>query len=283
MAAAFADVTDATFASDVLERSKELPVIVDFWAPWCGPCRIIGPVLEGLAEEYAGRVQLVKLNTDENPRVAGQLKIQSIPHVMAFKGGKLAKQFVGAVPEPQARAFFEALVPSGADLEAQRGEAARAGGDLAAARGHYEAALALDSEHARAAAGLAALLLDEGDVDGAARVLAPVSAYSRDAEVKRLAARIRLAQAAATLDRVALEARVGADEGDARAHYELGTALVAAAEWETGLEHMLDAVRLERTLDGDGPRSRLLDALEILGAEHALAREFRTRLANVLF
>ncbi len=283
MAAAFAEVTDATFVTDVLERSKELPVIVDFWAPWCGPCRIIGPVLEGLAEEYEGRVQLVKLNTDENPRVSTQLKIQSIPHVMAFKDGKLAKQFVGAVPEPQARAFFEALVPSGADLEAQRGEAARSAGDLDVARAHFEAALALDAEHAGAASGLATLLLERGDLERASEVLGPVSAYSRDADVKRLAARIRLAQAASTLDRGALEARVGVDEHDARARYELGTALVATQEWETGLEHLLEAVRLDRTLDGDGPRGRLLDALEVLGADHELAREFRMRLANVLF
>ncbi|MCC6237019.1 MAG: thioredoxin, partial [Dehalococcoidia bacterium] len=268
---------------DVLERSRELPVVVDFWAPWCGPCRIIGPVLEGLAEEYAGRVQLVKLNTDENPRVASQLRIQSIPHVMAFKDGKLAKQFVGAVPEPQARAFFEALVPSGADLEAQRGDEARTAGDLASAITRYEAALALEPEHVRASMGLAEVALAQGEVERAASVLEPVAAYSRDAEVKRLAGRIRLQQAAAGLDRDALARRVAASEDDARAHYDLGAVLVAAGEWEDGLEHLLDAVRLDRSLDGDGPRTRLLDALEVLGADHPLSREFRARLANVLF
>lgn len=288
MTAAFLEVTDATFAADVLERSKELPVIVDFWAPWCGPCRIIGPVLEGLAEEYAGRVQLVKLNTDENPRVASQLKIQSIPHVMAFRDGKLAKQFVGAVPEPQARVFFEGLLPSGADLEAQLGEAARAAGDLDGALAHFEAALAADAEHVRASVGLASLLLERGELQRAAEVLEPVAAYSRDPGVKRLGAQVRLSLAASGLDRAPLEARVAANEDDARAHYELGTALVGssevgAEEWEAGLEHLLDAVRLDRTLDGDGPRSRLLDALEVLGADHPLSREFRSRLANVLF
>ena len=283
MAAAFTDVTDTTFATEVLERSKELPVVVDFWAPWCGPCRIIGPVLEGLAEEYAGRVQLVKLNTDENPRVASQLRIQSIPHVMAFKDGKLAKQFVGAVPETQARVFFEALVPSGADLEAQRGDEARTAGDLAAATAHYEAALALEGEHVQATRGLAEVLLAQDEVERAASVLAPIAEYSRDADVKRLAGRIRLQRAAAALDRDALAARVVVDEHDARAHYDLGAVLVAAGEWEDGLEHLLDAVRLDRTLDGDGPRTRLLDALEVLGADHPLSREFRARLANVLF
>ncbi len=277
------DVTDTTFATDVLERSKELPVVVDFWAPWCGPCRIIGPVLEGLAEEYAGRVQLVKLNTDENPRVASQLRIQSIPHVMAFKDGKLANQFVGAVPEPQARAFFESLVPSGADLEALRGDEARGGGDLDAAAAHYEAALTLEPEHVRASMGLAEVLLARGEVEQAATVLGPVAAYSREADVKRLAGRIRLQQAAAGLDRDALLLRVAANEDDARGHYDLGAVLVAAGDWEEGLEHLLDAVRLDRSLDGDGPRTRLLDALEVLGAEHPLSREFRARLANVLF
>jgi putative thioredoxin len=279
----YTDVSDATFQVDVLERSKSVPVVVDFWAPWCGPCRVIGPIVEGLAEEYEGKVELVKLNTDENPRVATQLRISSIPHVMAFKDGKLAKQFVGAVPEPQARAFFEALVPSAAEIEAQRGEEAVAAGDLDGAVAHFEAALASEPEHERAVTGLASVLVERGEVERAVEVIAPVAAYSRNAEVKRVAARVRLASAAATVDRAALEAVLATNEDDARAHYELGTALVVAEEWEPGLEHLLDAVRLDRTLDGDGPRARMLDALEVLGADHPLARTYRGRLANVLF
>jgi putative thioredoxin len=282
-AGAVVDVTDTTFASEVLERSHDLPVIVDFWAPWCGPCRIIGPVLERLAEEYAGRVQLVKLNTDENPQVAAQLRISSIPHVMAFRDGKLARQFVGAVPEPQARAFVEALLPSPADLEVARGREALAAGDTAEARARFEAALALDASCEPAAVALGELLLDGGDVAGAVRVLDPLAEYSRDPAIRRLAGHARIRLAATGLDRAALEARVVSDDDDARAHYELGTVLVAAEQWEPGLDHLLDAVRLDRQIDGDGPRRRLLEALDVMGADHPLAREFRARLANVLF
>jgi putative thioredoxin len=276
-------VTDATFASEVLERSRDLPVIVDFWAPWCGPCRIIGPVLERLAEEYGDRVRLVKLNTDENPQVATQLRVTSIPHVMAFRDGKLARQFVGAVPEPQARAFVEALLPSPAEIEVTHGLAAQAVGDTVEARTHFEAALALDGGHEPAATALAAVLLEGGDIEGAARVLEPFAEYSRDTATRRLAGVVGLRHAAAGLNRAALEERVALDDDDARAHYELGIVLAAAEDWEQGLEHLLAAVWLDRTLDGDGPRRRLLEALDVLGADHPLSREFRARLANVLF
>jgi putative thioredoxin len=142
-------------------------------------------------------VELVKLNTDENPQVATQLRISSIPHVMAFKDGKLAKQFVGAVPEPQARSFFEGLVPSQAEIEAQRGEEAVAAGDVDAAIVHFEAALAAEPELERAVSGLASVLLHRGDIARAVEVIAPVAAYSRNPELKRIAARVRRARAGA--------------------------------------------------------------------------------------
>ncbi len=274
------DVTDATFASEVLERSSDLPVVVDFWAPWCGPCRIIGPILEQLALEYAGRVRLVKVDVDQNPQVSASFSIQSIPAVIAFRNGKPAARFVGAVPEPQARAFFESLLPTEADEQAVEGVRAAAGGDPEAATGHFEAALVLDDRHQAASVGLAGVLLESGDLDRAERLL---SRWPGDPSVKQLLGQIHLRRAAEGADRSELEARLATNDGDAAAHYALGSLLAAGGEWEPALDHLLDAVRLDRTLDDDGPRRRVLEVLDILGEDHPLTRESRQRLGTLLF
>jgi putative thioredoxin len=279
-AEAVADVSDATFASEVIERSSELPVVVDFWAPWCGPCRVISPILERLADEYAGRVRLVKVNTDENPQVSTQYGISSIPAVMAFRDGAPASQFIGAVPEPQARAFFDSLLPTEADREAQAGEEARAAGDDATARSHFEAALESDRNHRRAALGLAALELEGGDLDRAEEL---ASRWTKDAEGSRLLGLVRFRRGGGGDDRGELEGRLTADDRDAAAHYALGNLLAAEEEWAAALEHLLATVRLDRQLDDDGGRRRMLDLFNVLGEEHALTREYRQQLGGVLF
>ncbi|MEZ4501424.1 MAG: thioredoxin [Dehalococcoidia bacterium] len=273
---------DATFMTEVVEASAEVPVVVDFWAPWCGPCRIIGPVLESLAEEHAGRVRLVKVNVDENPGVSGQFQIQSIPAVYAFKDGAVVDQFLGAIPEAQARAFFEGLLPSAADLEVEAGRAALDAGDRTEARARFEAALALDAGHEGASVGLGRLLLDDGDLKAAAGVIEPVAAYAKDPELQRLAAELHFRRSG-DVDTSEYEARIGANEDDAEAHYRLGLALAARGEWEPALEHLLDTVRLDRELDEDGARLRMLEAFNLLGNDHPLTREYRSRLANILF
>ena len=173
---AVTDVGDATFVAEVLERSHELPVVVDFWAPWCEPCRIIGPILEQLATEYAGRVALVKLDVDENPAVSTQYGIRSIPAVTAFRDGRPASQFVGAIPEPQARTFFESLLPTEAEVAAKAALAeaveARAAGDVDGARDRYESVLAADGTHQAAALGLAELEYEAGDLERAEELAA---------------------------------------------------------------------------------------------------------------
>ncbi len=279
-AQAVTDVSDNTFASEVIERSSELPVVVDFWAPWCGPCRVIGPILERLADEFADRVRLVKLNIDENPRVSTQYGISSIPAVLAFPDGAPVRQFVGAVPEPQAREFFDPLLPTEADREAQAGEAARAAGDDATARSHFEAALESDRNHRRAALALAALELEGGDLD---RVEELASRWAEDAEASRLLGLVRFRRGAGDDDRGELERRLTADDRDAAAHYALGNLLAAGEEWEAALEHLLATVRLDRQLDDDGGRRRMLDLFNVLGEEHPLTREYRQKLGGVLF
>ena len=277
---AVVDAGDATFAAEVIERSSELPVIVDFWAPWCGPCRVIGPVLEGLAEEYAGKVQLVKVNVDESPQVASQYRIESIPAVMAFRDGGPAGGFIGAVPEPQARGLFESLVPSEADDLASQGDDALVSSDPELARSRYEAALAIDPRHEAATLGLAAIAFDAGDLERAAHYAA---AAPTDVRARRLLSLIGFRLRAGDADRASLEATLAVDGNDAQAHYTLGNVLAAAEEWEGALDHMLETVRLDRSLDDDGGRQRMLELFEILGEERETTREYRSRLANLLF
>ena len=280
-AEAVTDVMDATFQSEVIERSSELPVVVDFWAPWCGPCRLIGPVLEALATEYEGRVRLVKVNIDENPQVATQYQISSIPAVMAFRDGRPASQFVGAVPEPQARSFFESLLPSEADVAAKAGMEAAIAGAVEDAQAHFEAALEHDAKHRAAGIGLAQLALDGGDLERAEEL---AGRWPDDIDGVRILARIRFrSNVDAKADRATLEARIAEDAGDAEAHYALGNLLAAEEEWEAALDHLLATVRLDRKLDHDGGRLRVLDVFAVLGDDHPLTGEYRQRLSSVLF
>ena len=274
------ETSDARFVADVLEASAQQPVVVDFWAPWCGPCRMIGPVLEKLAEEHAGAVRVVKLNTDENPRVATQLGIQSIPAVMAFRDGRVVNQFVGAIPEPEIRAFFASVLPSEADRRASEAARLIQGGALDAARAELEAALAADPNHENATVVLAALALRSNDLETAAQL---AQRWPGNPQAKEILGWTALRRRARGGDRAALEARLSADANDAAAHYRLGALLAIEGQWQEALEHLLQTVRLDRSLDHDGGRLRLLDAFVILGDQNPLAQEYRRRLGSVLF
>ncbi|MQA01020.1 MAG: thioredoxin [Dehalococcoidia bacterium] len=274
------DTTEATFEQDVLVRSRDVPVIVDFWAPWCGPCRTLGPTLEGLAAEYSGRLQLVKLNTDENQRLAGAFKIESIPRVMAFRDGKVVDQFVGALPEPEVRAFVERLLPSAADGEAGAGLRALQAGQLDLAGEHLQAALGADPKHRTASLVLARLKLEQGALDEAAEL---ALRWPGEPESKQILARINLRRTVGSASREELEARLAADEGDAEAHYRLGCLLALEGAAEPAVDHLLETVALDRKLDEDGGRLRLFDVFTLLGDKHDLVQDARLRLANVLF
>jgi putative thioredoxin len=274
------EVGDATFEEAVIQRSYEQPVVVDFWAEWCGPCRVLGPVIERVAADFDGQVTLAKLNTDENPQVAAQYRISSIPAVIAFKDGAPVSQFVGAQPEPMVRNFFEGLAPSEADRLTDEGAAALEAGDAERARACYQAALDLDRIHVAATAGLASVLLAAGELDEAERV---ASNLPREASVRAVLARIRFARVAANEQRAELEARIEADEDDAAAHYHLGAALAAEEAWEPALDHLLDAVRLDRSIDDDGPRRLTLAVFDVLGDDDERTQSYRRRLGSLLF
>ncbi|WP_322818196.1 thioredoxin [Tepidiforma sp.] len=273
------DVTDATFASEVLERSKTIPVVVDFWAPWCGPCRMLGPIIEKVAAEHDGRVILAKLNTDQNPRTAMQFRIQGIPAVKAFKDGKVIAEFTGAYPEPQVRAFFQKVIatsgssgPSPDDLLRQ--------GDVAGAEREYRTILEKSPNDASAIVGLATILLGRGEKEEAQKLLDRAPADRRAKALKHRIFLDEFRQKHATEDLVG-EAR--RNPGDPRARYRWGVMLAAHEQYQQALDELLESVRLDRNFADGAARKAMLAIFDILGLDSPLTREYQRRLSQILF
>jgi putative thioredoxin len=274
------DVDEATFAQDVIERSRQVPVVVDFWAAWCGPCRVLGPVLEKLTAESGGEWELVKVDVDRNPRLSQQYRVQGIPAVKAFRDGKVASEFTGALPEPRVRGWLEALAPSAADRLVAEGRAAEERGDRDAAERAYRSALQHDGGHAAASIGLARLRASKGDVDEAERLLAP---FAYEPEAQQVRARLRFQSAAAEADLAGLRPRLEADPRDVAAHYELGLALAGDDAYTAALDHLLEVVRLDRRFADDGARKAMLEIFALLGEDDPRTRDYRRRLSSLLF
>ena len=272
------DIDQSQFGTEVLQRSAEVPVVVDFWAEWCGPCKVLGPILEHLADAYGGRFELVKVDVDANRELQAQFRVQSIPTVIAFKDGRPAASFIGAKTEPQVRAWIEALLPSQWDVLVDQARDLAFEGDEAGAEALYRQVLAQIPDHPEAATALAALLIARKDTDGALVVLGRLP---RTADVERLEAAARLTSRSG-VDLSALERRLAADPGDDAARVELGEALAAKGESEAGLDHLLTVVRNAGPLR-ERARRAMVDVLGLLGPEHPLTSSYRRRLANELF
>lgn len=278
-AATVIEVTDATFATDVLERSKSLPVVVDFWAPWCGPCRMLGPVIEKVAAENEGRVLLAKLNTDQNPRTAMQYRIQGIPAVKAFKDGKVVAEFTGAYPEPQVRAFFQKVIGAAGTAPSQADDLLRKG-DLAGAEREYRAILQKTPNDPAAIVGLATILLARGARDEAEKLLerAPT-----DRRAKALKHRIFLDEFRQKHAGEDLEGEARRNPRDPRARYRWGVMLAAHERYEQALDELLESVRLDRNFADGAARKAMLAIFDILGLDSPVTREYQRRLSSVLF
>jgi len=283
------DTTTKTFLKDVIEESKRQPVLVDFWAPWCGPCKQLTPVLEKAIHAAKGKVKLAKMNIDEHPAVAGQLGIQSIPAVIAFVNGQPADGFMGALPESQVMEFLQRLTKGAVGAEERdllrSAEEALAAGDASGAAEIYAAALAQDSGNIAAIAGLARCQLEMGALEQARQTLMLVPpAKENDAAVSAARAAIDLAEQAQALGPVnELEQKIAANPLDYQARFDLAVALNAAGKREEATGHLLEIVKRDRKWNDDGARKQLVQFFEAWGGEDPATVEGRRRLSSLLF
>jgi putative thioredoxin len=272
------NVDTAGFTSDVVERSRETPVVVDLWAEWCGPCRVLGPTLERLAEEYQGAFELAKLDVDANPDLARQFQVQGIPTVIAFKDGAPVARFTGALPESQIRTWLKEFVPSEADEKAAAASTIAASGDPATAERLFREALTVDPDNEKAATGLAEVLIAAGRADEALAVLRQLPPTQA---VQRLAAAARVAHVD-TSGIEDLERKLADDPDNGALTVQLGTVLSAAGRTEEGLQHLLHAVSLGGDIREEA-RVAMLDVFELLGPDDPLTGQYRRKLASALF
>jgi putative thioredoxin len=279
------DVGAADFESVVIEGSERAPVVVDFWAPWCAPCRALTPVLEKLAHEYAGRFVLAKVNSDEHPALAARYGVRGIPNVKAFVGGTIVEEFSGALPESQVRKFLERVVPSPADelkLEALR--IVRDTGDAEQALTLLERARELEPHNEDVAIERARLLSELGRHEAARSEIATLTPLARMGErVRALEARLELAAGAAQAESAAaLTQRLARDEGDLDARLQLAHRHVAQGEYRPALEQLLEIVQRDRGFRDDAARKTMLKIFELMGNQGELVAEFRKRLASAM-
>ncbi len=278
------DTTLQQFRTDVIEASMQVPVLVDFWAEWCGPCKALTPVLEKLEEAYGGRFKLVKVDTEKEQQLAQHFRIKSIPAVFAFVGGQPVDQFQGALPEGKLREFIDRLMPNPSDVEFEQAGAALDRGDQAAAAGHVRKAIELDPKNDNARLLYAQLLLAQGEPQAAGAQLDALSAGARaDPQVADLSRQVTEAIAAARAPTpTALLDRVAAQPDDLAGRLELAEYWIGYKEWEAALAELLEVVSRDRAFGEDAARKRMIEVFELASAQPQLVSQWRRRLGAAL-
>jgi putative thioredoxin len=288
-ASAIKDTTTQTFMKDVIEESKRQPVLVDFWAEWCGPCKQLGPVLEKVVKAAKGKVKLVKMDIDKHPSIPGQLGIQSIPAVFAFVNGQPVDGFLGALPESQVTAFIERVTKDriGGEEKDQlkAADTALAEGDAPGAADLYAQILAQDATNVQALAGLARCYVETGAIEQAKQTLALVPEAKRnDAAVAAARAALDLVEQAKSVGPIAeLEQKVAANPLDHQARFDLAVALNGKGKRQEAVDHLLDIVKRDRKWNDDGARKQLVQFFEAWGPADEATVNGRKRLSSVLF
>jgi len=284
------DVTTSSFAQDVIAESRNQPVLVDFWAPWCGPCKQLAPALEKAVQESGGRVKLAKMNIDEHPSIAGQLGIQSIPAVIAFRDGQPVDGFMGAIPESKIREFIDKVGgPGGAEAATEEALAAaadlRAEGDAQGAAQIYAAVINQDPENIQAFAGLAEVLVEAGDTEAAVELLTRIPEDKQNApELAPVRAKLALAEQVAGLgDPVELERRLQANPDDHDARFDMALIHNALSQREEAATNLLAIMKADRAWRDDGARLQLLQFFEAWGNTDPATLAARRKLSSLLF
>ena len=272
------EISGDDFGVAVVQRSQEVPVIVDFWAEWCGPCKTLGPLLERLTEEYQGAFELVKIDVDQNQQLAAEFSVQSIPTVIAFRHGMPVSRFSGAVPEHGLRQWITEILPSELELRVDEARDLALAGNLEAAEQIFREVLAEQGDHLEAGTGLASLRLAAGDPEESLIILGKLAPT---AEVERLQSAARMATSRGD-DIGGLEATLAEDPASNGARINLAKALAAANEFEPALDHYLHVVR-SKGEGTDDARLGMLDIFGVLGDEHPLTATYRRQLASALF
>jgi putative thioredoxin len=283
------DTTTQDFRQDVMQESMKQPVLVDFWAPWCGPCKQLTPVLEKAVKAAGGKVKLVKMNIDEHPQIAGQLGVKSIPAVFAFQKGQPVDGFMGALPESQVKSFIERLVgplgPGAVEELLAEAEAAKAAGDMIQAAEIYAAALAQEDSNPKALGGLIRLYVDMDMLEQAKQLITAVPEdKAADPAITGAKAAIEAAEAAATLgDTADLVKAVEANPDNHQARFDLAVALSAKGQKEEATDHLVQIIRKDRTWNDDAARKQLLQFFEAWGHGDDATVDGRRKLSAVLF